>query len=275
MKLTAYISPRELCCLSMLLVLFPWAGLLEAQSGSEPSASASVPQAKAKKTPFFVDPGQLNLAPILPAPPAQDSAATRAELAELHRIELARGPEQKAAAEFDDQHEDMFLYANVLGGGFKAEALPLTAALSAHLRNDVSIVNGPLKARFGRPRPYHFDATLHPICETNKENSYPSGHAFNGYIYGLTLAEMVPEKQAEILARADAYAHNRMVCEAHYASDLEASRRAAYALFGYLEGNARFEAELAAARGETRRALHLESEGTAHSSSVYAHVAAQ
>jgi acid phosphatase (class A) len=173
-------------------------------------------------------------------------------------MEQGRTPAQKAAAEFDDKDEDMFLYANVLGVGFNADALPLTAALSAHLRNDVSIVNGPLKARFGRPRPYHFDHTLHPICETNKENSYPSGHAFNGYAYGLTLAEMVPEKSAEILARADAYARNRMVCEAHYASDLEASRRAAYALFGYLEGNARFQAELTAARTETRRALHLE-----------------
>ena len=191
-------------------------------------------------------------------------------------MEQGRSAEQKAEAEFDDTHEDMFLYANVLGAGFRADTLPLTAALSAHLRNDVSIVNGPLKARFGRPRPYNFDHTLHPICETNQENSYPSGHAFNGYVYGLTLAEMVPEKGAAILARADAYARNRMVCEAHYASDLEASRRAAYALFGYLLGNGRFQAELAAARTETRKALHLEGGSAAagdHSPSVQQSVA--
>jgi acid phosphatase (class A) len=252
-------------CARVLLVAFAGGGLLLAQTGSsEQAGPAPAVKVKARKTPYFVDPGQLNLAPILPAPPAQDSAATKAELAELHRMEQGRTPAQKAAAEFDDKDEDMFLYANVLGVGFNADALPLTAALSAHLRNDVSIVNGPLKARFGRPRPYHFDHTLHPICETNKENSYPSGHAFNGYAYGLTLAEMVPEKSAEILARADAYARNRMVCEAHYASDLEASRRAAYALFGYLEGNARFQAELTAARTETRRALHLEDGQASH-----------
>jgi len=38
---------------------------------------------------------------------------------------------------------------------------------------------------------------------------------------------MVPEKRTEILERADVYAHNRLVCGVHTASDLEASRRIA------------------------------------------------
>ena len=214
--------------------------------------------AKPPKTPYYVNPSQLDLTHAIPPPPAQDSPTTRAELAEIHAIERSRTPALSSAAEADDKHEDIFLYQAILGPHFNPSALPLTYALSQHIRNDVSIVDGPLKTWFHRPRPYNFDRTLHPICSTNQENSYPSGHAFNGYLYAFTLTQLVPEHSAQILARADDYSHNRTVCEAHYPSDLEASRRAAYILFGALLTNPRFSAELAAARAETRAALNLQ-----------------
>jgi acid phosphatase (class A) len=68
---------------------------------------------------------------------------------------------------------------------------------------------------------------------------------------------MVPEKRTEILERADVYAHNRLVCGVHTASDLEASRRIAYAVFGSMMQEPRFQQDLAAARAETRHALGL------------------
>ena len=246
---------KRLAVLAMMLCLGT-PGFAPAQTPAP--TSAKLP--KAKKYPIFIDPVLLNLSPILPPPPAQDSERTRQELAEIHRIEAARTPAQAAAAEADDRNEDMFLYSGVMGTGFNAEALPLTMMLSAHIRNDSGLVDNPLKDYFARPRPYNFDGTLHPICATNKENSYPSGHAVNGYLYAYALAEMVPEKHAEILARAEAYAHNRMVCEAHYASDLEASRRTAFLVFGYMLANPRFQAELTGARLETRKALGLNPE---------------
>jgi acid phosphatase (class A) len=223
-------------------------------------SQAPKPAAKAPKparVPYYLDAQQPDLSPVLPPPPAQDSATTRAELAEIHHIEKTRTPVEVAAAQYDDHHEDIFLYASVFGPSFTAEALPLTAALSSHVRNDASILSAPLKPHFGRPRPYNFDASLHPVCDTNQDNSYPSGHALNGYILAFTLIQLIPEKSAEILARADAYAHNRIICEAHYASDLEASRRVAYIDIGYLLANPRFQADLAAARTELRAHLTL------------------
>jgi acid phosphatase (class A) len=79
-----------------------------------------------------------------------------------------------------------------------------------------------------------------------------TGHALTGYLEALTLAEIVPEKRPEILERADNYAHNRLVCGVHYASDIEASRRIAYVVFGYMLATPRFERDLAAAKLELR-----------------------
>jgi acid phosphatase (class A) len=213
---------------------------------------------KLKKTPIFIDPSVLDLSLILPPPPAQDSSITKAELSEVHHLEQTRTPAQIAAAQYDDTHEDFFIYSSVLGPAFSADALPLTAVFSAHIRNDAGIVDNPIKDLYARPRPYNFDTTLHPICETNKGGSYPSGHSINGFLYAYALAQIIPEKRQQILARADDYAHNRVVCEAHYPTDLEASRRVAYTMFGYMLANPRFQKELAAAREETRHHLNLQ-----------------
>jgi acid phosphatase (class A) len=78
-----------------------------------------------------------------------------------------------------------------------------------------------------------------------------------GYLEAFTLAEIAPEKRAEILARADDYAHSRLVCGVHYPSDVEASRTVAYAVFGYMLATPRFQRDLAVAREEMRAKLGL------------------
>jgi len=213
---------------------------------------------KAAKTVPFVDPSVLNLSLIVPPPPPQDSAAVKAELAELHRIEQSRTPEQVDAAQADEKEQDIFVFRTVLGDKFRAEDLPLTAALSLHVHREEPHNGDPLKAEFHRPRPYQFDPTLHPVCKTTDQpNSYPSGHALSGYLEAFTLAQIVPEKSRQILARADDYARNRLICGVHYPSDIAASRSVAYAVFASMLTNPSFQAELAAARTETRKHLGL------------------
>ena len=217
----------------------------------------------APRTPYYFDPVVLNLVDLIPPPPEADSAANKAELAELHKIEKARTPAQIAAAKSDEAEEDLFAFNTVLGAGFNPAALPVTAELGVHVKNEQSVAGGALKSTFQRPRPYQTDKTLHPVCAvTTAANSYPSGHALTGYLEGFTLAEILPEKRAEFLARADEYAHNRLVCGVHYPSDIEESRRIAYAVFGYMMATPKFQHDLAAARAEMRAKLGLVAAGS-------------
>lgn len=233
-----------------------WALLAASVSGSAQTMKPAKPAGAPPKVAYYIDPMVLDLSRLISDPPAVDSATNKAELAELHRIESARTPDQVAAAKADEAEEDLFAYKTVLGAGFTPEALPITADLGTHVKNEQSIAGGALKTAFARPRPYQADKTLHPACAlTEALNSYPSGHALTGYLEGLTLAELVPEKRTEILARADDYAHNRLVCGVHYPSDVEASRRVAYVVFGYMMATPRFQQDLAAARAEMRTKL--------------------
>jgi len=144
---------------------------------------------------------------------------------------------------------------------FSAAALPKTAALSSHLHNDESIIGGAAKKHFQRLRPFNYDASVKPVCKaTNNVNDYgyPSGHALTGYLEALTLIQMVPERRDAILARADDYAHSRVVCGVHYPGDGAASKLTAYAMMGFMMNNERFKEELQAARTEVRARLELQ-----------------
>jgi acid phosphatase (class A) len=230
---------------------------LFAQMASDQPSEQMSSTISAKRTPYYVDPSLLDLALILPLPPTQDSQTTKAELAYVHRVEQTRTPGQVAAAQADDREEDLFIFAHVIGPKFTKDDLPLTAALSVHVHNDEAVISEPLKGIYKRPRPYNYDSSLHPVCKTDKEPSYPSGHSMSGYLLAFTMAQIVPEKKQEILDRADDYAHNRVVCGVHYPTDTEASRRMAYVIFGNMMANSRFQRELAAARAETRAHLGL------------------
>lgn len=233
----------------------PWllvAGLLLAATlGAQPRPA---------RQPIFVSVEQLDPTLLLPSPPANDSWQTLQELAELHRIEQTRTPGQVAQAQADDREESIFVFADVLGAKLTRAALPHTALLSDHVKNDEGVTVSRAKQFFKRPRPYHLDATLHPVCkvtENRNDFAYPSGHGTTGYLEALTLALMVPEKRDALLARAEAYGHSREVCGVHYAGDEVASRTIAYSMFALMMNHPQFKAELQAATTELRTALGL------------------
>jgi acid phosphatase (class A) len=207
------------------------------------------------REPSFVSPAQTQVLNILPAPPTNDSEITKAELAELHALESSRTEAQSRQAIWDDENEHIFLFASVLGEKFTAEALPAVAAFSKRVRNDEGLNAAPAKAGFNRIRPYNLDKTL-----KTKDDSYPSGHTTTGFLLGLALIDMVPEKRDVILARAEQYGHNRLVCGVHYASDIPASRLVAYTVHAIMKQHPAYQAEMVAARTELRAALGLPAE---------------
>lgn len=193
---------------------------------------------------------------LVPPPPAAGSAAERAELATLHELERTRTPAQIRAAQQDDGDETLFAFKTVLGPGFTAANFPIVAELGGHMRHEATLLSDELKLFFARARPYHADPTLNPVCPlTTTIKSYPSGHALVGYLEGFMLAQLLPGRREVILARAEDFAHNRMVCGVHYRSDTEASRTVALAWFGAMLTTPRLQAELARAREELQTGL--------------------
>jgi acid phosphatase (class A) len=212
----------------------------------------------AAKEATFLKPDQIRIEALVPPPPADGSQTQKDELKELHRLAAERTPAQAEKASFDAEHKDVFIFAETLGDKFTAENLPLLAALGKEISGDASEIGKAAKAHFHRDHPYTFDKSLQPVCTAKGlPEAYPSGHALNGWLLALALAEMVPEKRAEIFARAADYGRNRLLCSVHYPSDVAASKPLAEALHAAEMQSPEFQRKLAAARGELRARLGL------------------
>lgn len=215
---------------------------------------------KIRKPPIFVAPTLVNAVVMLTPPPALDSKKMAADVAEIFAIHRFANPKEIEAAKWDNDHENLFAIAKVLGSNFTPENMPATAVLWADMDNDQGIFVTAAKKYFQHIRPYDLDPAIKSLCGSKPggaKNSYPSGHGTTGYLSALVLSMMVPEKSEILHARADEYGHSRVVCGDHYAADIPASKEAAEIIMGNMIGSPKFLQEFAAAKAEVRKALGL------------------
>jgi acid phosphatase (class A) len=205
-----------------------------------------------------VDARRLDLVRLLPPPPAAGSAQEREELADMRRIQASRTPAQVELGR-EDVATSVFRFADALGkpAAFAPGRLPQTEALFRDVgRNEAAILNAA-KDAFARPRPFLVDQQLRPTVDRPPSFAYPSGHSTWAAATGLVLADMVPERRAQILAREAQYAYNRVIDGVHYPSDVAAGQVAGTVLAAMLFDCPAFAAEEAAAKAELRGALGL------------------
>jgi acid phosphatase (class A) len=190
---------------------------------------------------------------LLPAPPAEDSAITREELAQLHSLQTQRTPAELARAKADAAQENVFAFSTVLGPQFTAEQFPLTTKLFEKVTEAEKAAVRETKDYWHRRRPYLIDPTLVP-CSNGSNGSYPSGHSTVAYMDAALLAQMLPERHDALFERAADFAHNRLVCGVHFPSDVEAGRTLGTVLAALLEREPALSAQIAAATTELRHA---------------------
>ncbi|TIN97535.1 MAG: phosphatase PAP2 family protein [Mesorhizobium sp.] len=222
------------------------AGLLLLVIGSAAQAEDAKP---------FVTNKDVDLTMILPPPPANDSAETKAELGEVLTLQVTRTPEMEARAVADA--EENVCFADVMGPNFTAEKLPKFSAFFDRVVATEGAVVDPAKDVWKRPRPHQLSDLVKPAVKLSSSGSWPSGHATVGTMMGIILADMVPERRAEIMARAAEYAHNRVVGGIHYPSDVEMGKISGSVIAAVLLNRDDFKAEYEVARAELRSDLGM------------------
>jgi len=203
----------------------------------------------------FVAREQVDLVKLLPPPPSDHSSRTQAEILELIQIQKTSAAQERALAASDDRISVFQFASALLGPRFTLENLPLTEELFRRLAKDaISIFNDP-KEKWNRTRPFVVNAEVKACSEHASSGAYPSGHSICGYLTAIVLADMIPEKKAELFERAAQYAVNRMVCGVHYRSDIEAGQIGGTVIAAFAMQNPRFRKEFEEARKEVRKIL--------------------
>lgn len=143
-------------------------------------------------------------------------------------------------------------YSCALGVTLTPQTAPKTLYFISKAGVDTNTQGTGAKNVFKRRRPLLIDkgAVCQPRADLIDSYDYPSGHATWGWTWAVLLAEMAPERATPILARGRAYGESRIVCGAHNASAVEAGRLTAVSVIAAQHGDARFQADLAAAKAE-------------------------
>lgn len=192
-----------------------------------------------------------------PEPPAAGSSAlARDEAAALASLALRGTPRWEQAVIdadlFSPKATETFSCA--AGVVISRETTPRLNALMRRLGPDLGLSVYPTKQRYQRARPFmvNGEPTCTPGLEgvLRKDGSYPSGHSAIGYGWGLVLAEVIPDRAAQLVARGLSFGDSRRVCNVHWQSDIEEGRVVATAVVARLHADAAFRADVEAAHAE-------------------------
>jgi len=160
----------------------------------------------------------------LPAPPANSSEQTRAELNYLLDLQKTRTPEDiRSSLYMSNVHETPSDVGRSIGCWPAPQRLPLLDSLLSRLSHDGDYFLWLIKFKFCRPRPYMLDSRIRDL-EQSRAASYPSGHVVYAYIYAYIYQELAPDFTDVFIGKADAMAHARQIIGVHYPSDCEVSR---------------------------------------------------
>jgi len=180
----------------------------------------------------------------LPAPPANSSEQTRAELNYLLALQDSRTSEDiRSSLYMSNEPQSPSDVGRSLGLWATPQSLPLTDSLMEHLTLDGDYFLWALKFKYARVRPYVLEPKLHDL-EESRASSYPSGHVTYAYIKAYIYQELAPEFTAFFLKNAYDMSHARQLIGVHYPSDCEGSRIFARQLVNMLLQNERFRKEL-------------------------------
>jgi len=168
--------------------------------------------------PLYLDAGQFETLPFA-APPAPDSDDQKADIAAMVYWKGKRTGADCARAE-----ETFYVKFDSLWGGKNPFPQPLPIEVTGffnRLDSEIGTVARIMKNRFQRSRPDFI-----PPCPGSSSGgySYPSTHAAISRVFAYVLADLVPERKAEFIAKADAIAQDRLIIGVHYPTDIAAGK---------------------------------------------------
>ncbi|HEY0503016.1 MAG TPA: phosphatase PAP2 family protein [Lysobacter sp.] len=194
---------------------------------------------------------------LLPPPPAEGSAAFKNDQAVSRASQKLRGTPRYELARSDADlafPHAAGVFACALGVPVTQERSPQLYLLLRRVLTDAALATYGAKDHYKRTRPFvHYrETTCLPRDEESlrKDGSYPSGHTSIGWAWALVLTQVAPDRADALLARGRSYGESRLVCNAHWQSDILQGRPTGAGAVAKLQSNATFQADVAAARKE-------------------------
>lgn len=245
------------CALAMLA-----SGCASAPKKSPPSAP---PPAGARVVPELkpgIPAGYLSKADypdslaLLPPPPEPGSPAFANDVAVHDAAMKLRGTPRYELAIRDAvlDHDAPNTFSCAVGAPIDPQNTPRLFQMLMRAAIDAGLSTYGAKNHYQRVRPFvHFnESTCYPKDEESlrKDGSYPSGHTTLGWAQALVLVQVDPANANAILARGRGFGESRLVCNAHWQSDILQGRFMGASTVALLSAKPEFREDIEVARAE-------------------------
>ena len=220
-------------------------------AGAQAPATAAAPRAYLEPADF---PDPRTYLPAPPAPGTPGFAADRA--AYVAALAGKDGRAWKRAVSQARVRSPAVAGQIMCAIGARVDPAPTSAFGRLMQRSAVTLsqASEQSKAAWNRNRPYVGEkgaVTCDPDANFGTQSpGYPSGHAGIGWMWGLMLSQLAPERTNQLLAWGAELGENRIACRVHYPSDVAAGRMLGAALLARMQGDPAFRADMEAARAE-------------------------
>nr|WP_195761705.1 phosphatase PAP2 family protein [Pantoea sp. 201603H] len=193
---------------------------------------------------------------ILPPPPAENSVTFQSDKAQYEAGHVLRNVARTELASKDADYKN---FGQAFSAAFGMEISESHTPVLYHLLSEVlqdshDFAMRGAKDHYKRVRPFviYKDSTCTPDKDKSMSTtgSYPSGHASFGWAAALILAEINPSRETEIIRRGYDFGESRVVCGAHWQSDVENGRIMGATVVASLHANAKFAELLSQAKNE-------------------------
>jgi acid phosphatase (class A) len=233
------------------------AGTTAGPVAATPPAAERTAAEVAAPRPYLAEGTGVQSLAYLPPPPAAGSAAF-AHDEEVSRAALALRGTARWRLAVEDVNRNFprvaSTYSCALGTAITLRDTPTLYRLMQRVNADSSRATRSAKDHYRRVRPYVVNGqpTCDPAAEAalRGDGAYPSGHGSRGWLWGLVLSEVAPDRTPALLARGRAYGESRLICNVHWRSDVQAARELATAVYARLHASPEFRADVEAARAE-------------------------
>jgi acid phosphatase (class A) len=135
-----------------------------------------------------------------------------------------------------------------MGVRIDSQQTPRLYAMTQKMLSDFGLSTYGVKNKYNRVRPFvvHNEATCRADQEAilRSDGSYPSGHTAAGWGWALVFAQINPERSNELLKRGLEFGQSRVICDAHWQSDVDAGRIMGAATVARLQTDPTFLADI-------------------------------
>lgn len=236
---------RELAC-ALVALIHSHQGILHLVKSAQDEYQKKKTRSRSSE-PYFYAEDLPDPTKYLPDPPVEGTALYDYDVTLYNDYKSIRGTSRgdMAVTDANSSLDNLIsIFSPYFGKSISARNTPEIYELLNSMYPIASEAIYDSKAHYSRIRPYVFfdEHTGYPADEDDLRDSgaYPSGHSFLGWLFAMTLSEVNPSQQTQLMKRAYEYGQSRVILGYHWQTDVTAGRLVAGAVFARLHGSRDF-----------------------------------